>query len=142
MKGLYVLMTDGQRCLLVVDSGQLQLPSHKQWPIARKAPRHNWPTALAKHITFNNEKPMIAHKQKRPFGLHANEKFCILKLSENDLSSLYEESKAIRKWFVMHAKAIVPWSFRLTNVNEVSESDLDLQSAHCMRSLNLVDLIE
>jgi len=132
MKGLYVLVTDGTRALCT-DSGELV--SHKLWPIARKAPKTQWPTALVKHATYGLWTLSGPQKFKRPFGLAKNMAMSAFVVDAAALDLIARQCKSVRSWHKHHA-GYTSHALKIMSLEAPIES-FELTAAHCIRAYKL-----
>jgi hypothetical protein len=113
MKGLYILVTDSKRALIVSDFSTWQLPCHLHWPAARPPLKNGWPAAILKHVTYGHELqwPAVA-KQKKVFGQPKSSTWYLCEISEDFLDSLVRQARMSRIFWQRHASATVPWTLK------------------------------
>jgi hypothetical protein len=135
MKKLYILITDGQHFLGLVQASGTTLPNHSLWPVTKPIVKHHWPCALVKHVTYG----LFDIKDKytwsdRPFGLAADTSFVVVQTDFVDLEDIVQTHDKIFKWHKHNASFTCPWRLKLYSLQDVSLYAFDLPSAHCIKA--------
>lgn len=139
MKGLYVLVTDGKRCIVVEDAevGGLMLPCHRQWPIGRKPLRNQWPAALLSHVLFGStaaeQVSYTRPRGQRPFGMPEDHTWALCSWSPAQLDSAVDAALAARRWWHSHGHAKAPWTLKLADLDK-AEKQCSMASAACIKA--------
>lgn len=136
---IYLLITDGKQVLCIKDqSDQFVLPNSKNhWPVTKVRPKTGWPLSLLRHITYGLAGTIgPAYERHRPFGFPVGSSLVIIKMTEIEITNLYNQLIQVRRWAKYNStdKAF-GYRHKLLNSNDIKLSTVDLQSAHGLRFL-------